>query len=167
MSKQQPSADGLDLARALTRSTAAWTGRRKQRSPKRRANTVTFSGSSADDRDPHLLSEAVNRVVDENGWQRSLHQQGIFSRWEAIVGVEVAAHCVPTQLDETKLTVRADSTAWATQLKLLAPQMVHRINEELGPGSVTFVDILAPGAPSWRKGLRAIRDGRGPRDTYG
>jgi predicted nucleic acid-binding Zn ribbon protein len=62
--------------------------------------------------------------------------------------------------------VVADTTAWATQLRLLAPALVRRLNEELGAGTVTRVRVRGPAAPSWRKGgLRVI--GRGPRDTYG
>ena len=63
--------------------------------------------------------------------------------------------------------VRTDSTAWATQLKLLAPTVVRRLNEELGHGTVTVIEVLGPHLPSWNKGRLSSRDGRGPRDTYG
>ena len=63
--------------------------------------------------------------------------------------------------------VRTDSTAWATQMKLLAPTVVRRLNEELGDGTVTVIEVLGPHGPSWKRGLRSVRDGRGPRDTYG
>jgi predicted nucleic acid-binding Zn ribbon protein len=63
--------------------------------------------------------------------------------------------------------VRTDSTAWATQLRLLAPTVVRRLNEELGHGTVTAIDVQGPHGPSWKKGRLTSRDGRGPRDTYG
>jgi predicted nucleic acid-binding Zn ribbon protein len=65
------------------------------------------------------------------------------------------------------LTVRADSTAWATQLRLLLPQVQRRLDEEVGEGVVTKVVVLAPTAPSWRRGPRSAPGGVGPRDTYG
>jgi predicted nucleic acid-binding Zn ribbon protein len=52
-------------------------------------------------------------------------------------------------------------------VRLLAPALVRRLNEELGDGTVLRVQVLAPNAPSWRKGRRSVRGGRGPRDTYG
>ncbi|MGH8829262.1 MAG: DUF721 domain-containing protein, partial [Jiangellaceae bacterium] len=64
------------------------------------------------------------------------------------------------------LTVRADSTAWATQVRMLAGNLVRRLNQEIGDGTVTRVNVLAPQSPSWRKGRRSV-PGRGPRDTYG
>ena len=50
---------------------------------------------------------------------------------------------------------------------MLAPNVVRRLNEELGHGTVTLIEVVGPHLPSWKKGLRSTRDGRGPRDTYG
>ena len=63
--------------------------------------------------------------------------------------------------------MRTDSTAWATQLRLLSPSLVKRLNEDLGHGTVLVIEVLGPHLPSWKKGRRSTRDGRGPRDTYG
>ncbi|CAM5379962.1 DNA gyrase subunit B [Streptomyces californicus] len=52
-------------------------------------------------------------------------------RWPQIVGEDLAKHCVPLRYDDAPdarvLTVSCDSTAWATQLRLLAPQLVARL----------------------------------------
>ena len=63
--------------------------------------------------------------------------------------------------------MRTDSTAWASQLRLMAPQLLATLNASLGEGTIRRLDIRGPDAPSWKKGLRSVRDGRGPRDTYG
>jgi predicted nucleic acid-binding Zn ribbon protein len=62
--------------------------------------------------------------------------------------------------------VAADSTAWATQLRLLAPSLVRRLAEDLGGETVRRVTVQGPSAPSWKRGKLRVR-GRGPRDTYG
>ena len=161
-------ADGLDLARALTRSTAKSTP--KARKPKRadsKWNRNRVTGSHPDDRDPQLLDDTVSRLVADHGWAVDLRVQGVFGRWPELVGPEVSEHCTPETFDEGRLVVRTDSTAWATQLKLLAPTVVRRLNEELGHGTVTVIEVLGPHGPTWKKGPRSARDGRGPRDTYG
>ncbi len=63
--------------------------------------------------------------------------------------------------------MQTDSTAWATQMRLLAPTVVRRLNEELGDGTVRVIDVRGPNVPIWKRGRRSTRDGRGPRDTYG
>jgi predicted nucleic acid-binding Zn ribbon protein len=160
--------DGLDLAKALTRATAGATPkqRRKQRN-RDKPTRGRVSGAHPDDRDPQPLAGEVSRLVEVRGWELDLRMRGVFARWPELVGDQVADHCAPESFVDGKLVVRATSTAWAVQLRLLAPTVVRRLNEELGHGTVTVIDVLGPHGPSWKKGPRSSRDGRGPRDTYG
>lgn len=64
------------------------------------------------------------------------------------------------------LVLRADSTAWATQIKLLMPTLTQKLDDEVGQGRISEIKVLGPNAPSWKHGLRSV-PGRGPRDTYG
>lgn len=160
--------DGLDLARALTRATAGSTPRARRRKPwTDRPRGSRVSGAHPDDRDPQLLDNTLGRLVAERGWELDLRVHGVFGRWPELVGADVASHCTPESFDEGRLVVRTDSTAWATQLRLLAPALVRRLNEDLGHGTVTVIEVLGPHGPTWKKGPRSVRDGRGPRDTYG
>lgn len=162
---------GLDLARSIARSLAGAKrpARRTTRRPGSRPRRTdgASSGAFPDDRDPQLLDSTIGRLVAEQGWATDVRVHGVFSRWDHLVGREVALHCRPESFADGKLTVRTDSTAWATQMRLLAATVVRRLNEELGDGTVTVIDVLGPHGPSWRKGPRSVRDGRGPRDTYG
>lgn len=162
---------GLDLARSIARSLAG-SKRPARRTPRRpgsrpRRTEAGASGAFPDDRDPQLLDSTIGRLIAEQGWSTDVRVHGVFSRWEALVGREVGLHCRPESYADGKLVVRTDSTAWATQMRLLAATVVKRLNEELGDGTVTVIDVLGPHGPSWRKGPRSVRDGRGPRDTYG
>ena len=125
------------------------------------------SSARPDDRDPQKLNDTIGRLLRDQGWEVDVAVHGVMARWPAIVGPEVAQHCAPERYADTELTVRTDSTAWATQVRMLAPDLVRRLNAELGDGTVTRVTVLGPNAPTWRKGLRTVRGGRGPRDTYG
>jgi predicted nucleic acid-binding Zn ribbon protein len=138
------------------------TGRRRRP----RVTDETRSGAHPDERDPQLLGATLDRLVEERGWETDKAVGDVMGRWPAIVGDQVAAHAVPVSFDEGELVVAADSTAWATQIRLLAPTLLARLAEDLGAGVVTAVTVRGPGAPSWKKGLLAVR-GRGPRDTYG
>ena len=166
--RPEHSEDGLDLARSLTRATAGATPkqRRKQRN-RDQPIRGRVSGAHPDDRDPQPLGGEVSRLVEDRGWELSLRMRGVFARWTELVGDQVGDHCTPETFADGKLAVRAHSTAWAVQLRLLAPTLVRRLNEELGHGTVTEIDVLGPHGPSWKKGPRSARDGRGPRDTYG
>ena len=81
-------------------------------------------------------------------------------------GPEISAHCRPQTLTEGELLVIAESTAWATQLRLMAPTILAKLHAQVGGNVVTRLRVVGPTAPSWKKGPRSVR-GRGPRDTYG
>ena len=165
---EQPKHDpsGLELAQNVARSLGAQV-RRRRRSGSARHVGPQISGARADDRDPKLLADAVERLVETKGWTTEINVRTLLARWGLLVGATNAAHSHPEAYADTVLTVRTDSTAWAAQLRYLAPQLVAMLNDQLGDGTVTRITVLGPDAPSWKKGRRSVRDGRGPRDTYG
>ena len=117
--------------------------------------------------DPASLSAAIDGLVADTGWELAVATGSVFGRWAQIVGPDLAAHTSPDGLVDGELTVVADSTAWATQLRLLAAELVRKLNAELGDGSVRRVNVRGPGAQSRRPGQWRVRGSRGPRDTYG
>ena len=165
----EPTPDGLDLARALTRASArsSLAARAKKRGRSQPPSRSRVTGAHPDERDPQLLDTTVGRLVEDHGWEVDLKVHAVLGRWAELVGADIGAHSTPETFTDGRLVVRTDSTAWATQLTLLAPKVVRRLNEELGHGTVTAIDVHGPQGPSWKKGPRSVRDGRGPRDTYG
>ena len=145
-----PEASGVDLARVALRAAkeqARARGAAAQQKKQARRGGGLRSGARADGRDPLPLGAAINRLITERGWETPAAVGGVMGRWPQIVGEDVAKHCVPqrtTTEDERVLTVQCDSTAWATQLRLLAPRLVARLNEDLGHGTVRLIKVLGP-----------------------
>ena len=129
-------------------------------------DTRGFSQFHATGRDPLGLGKVVGRLVAERGWTSPVAVGSVMAEWATLVGPEISAHCTPESFTDTTLHVRCDSTAWATQLRLLSISLLEKFRTELGDGVVTSIQVLGPSAPSWRKGGRTV-NGRGPRDTYG
>jgi predicted nucleic acid-binding Zn ribbon protein len=116
--------------------------------------------------DPQRLGQAIGGLLDQHGWQQRAAIGSVFGRWAEIVGPDLAAHTRPDSFTDGELAVTADSTAWATQVRLLAPQLIRRLAAELGDGTVRRVKVRGPEAPRPRGAWR-VPGGRGPRDTYG
>jgi predicted nucleic acid-binding Zn ribbon protein len=163
-----PVAAALAAARALAR------GRPVRRRPSRRdagsagtARRGGYSGPAPDAADPQPIGEVLAGYVGDRGWQRPLDQARVFADWAGLVGPEVAAHCHPASLRDGELTVRAQSTAWATQLRLLGGTLLARVVAEVGPDVVSKIVVTGPTGPSWKHGRFTVPGARGPRDTYG
>ena len=117
--------------------------------------------------DPAPLGAAIGGLIEESGWELDVAAGSVFGRWAQIVGPDLAAHTTPETLTDGEMIVTADSTAWATQLRLLASQLVRRLNAELGEGTVRRVQVRGPGTQARKPGQWRVKGSRGPRDTYG
>jgi predicted nucleic acid-binding Zn ribbon protein len=169
--KQDPA--GPELARAVLDAALAKRRATQQRPrPRGEGGDGTgrrlrgYSGPGPDPRDPQLFGAVLERIMKQRGWQKPKAEATVFGAWEKVVGEDIAKHSRPIKLDAGVLTVEAESTAWATQLRMLAGKLLKSIAAEVGHNVVTKLNIHGPAAPSWNKGPRRVQ-GRGPRDTYG
>ena len=164
-------ADAAASALARARAGAAEKGLRPGMKPKKRRRPIgqaaVLSGSARDGRDPALLGDQLDRLLLDRGWKVDVAVGSVMGRWPEIVGPDIAGHVEPMTFVDGILTVRADSTAWATQMRLMASSLLARIDEEIGAGAVSELRVVGPSAPSWNRGMRRSPDSRGPRDTYG
>ena len=134
----------------------------RKRKTKKEGASVPFSPG----RDPHGLGDVIDGLASKMGWTSPLARSELLSSWPEIVGSETAEHSEPAGIDEGVLTVRCDSTAWATQLRLMRGQITTTIAQRFPDAGIESVRFEGPNAPSWKRGPRSI-PGRGPRDTYG
>src|SRR5215207_4111618 len=109
---------GLDLARKIAQSVGAQSRRRRRRDNRREPIVPQSSGTHPDDRDPKLLSEAVDQLIEAKGWATDLNVHTLLARWSSLVGGVNAAHSHPESYADTVLTVRTESTVWATSMRV-------------------------------------------------
>ncbi|MBV8790270.1 MAG: DUF721 family protein [Mycobacterium sp.] len=159
----------LEEARAAARAQGkdAGRGRVVPPTPRRIAgHRRSWSGPGPDVRDPQPLGRLARDLAKKRGWSSQVAEGTVLGNWSSVVGHQIADHATPTGLNDGVLNVSAESTAWATQLRMIQSQLLAKIAAAVGNGVVTSLKITGPAAPSWRKGPRHIF-GRGPRDTYG
>ncbi len=117
-------------------------------------------------RDPSGLGDVIDSLSSRMGWSSPLAKGELLLSWPELVGEATAAHSTPVAVEDEVLTVQCDSTAWATQLRLMRADILTSILTRYPDAGVTSIRFEGPGAPSWKRGPRSI-PGRGPRDTYG
>lgn len=153
-------------ARAAAKAKGATTQPTSNYRPTVRDDDEARSGPGPDQRDPQSLAASVQRFIDAQGWDDATAVAALTGRWSEIVGPDIAAHVVVESFDPEQrlLLLRADSNAWATQLRLLSGQLITRLASELGPDVVRTLQILGPATAS-TKGQWRVRGGRtSPRD---
>jgi predicted nucleic acid-binding Zn ribbon protein len=108
------------------------------------------TGGRARRDDPQPLTAAVGGLLSNRGWRQRAAMGTVFGEWARIVGPDLAAHTKPQTFDDGELLIAADSPAWATQVRLLAPDLLRRLGTELGHGVVQRVRVTGPGRPAGR-----------------
>jgi predicted nucleic acid-binding Zn ribbon protein len=134
----------------------------RKRKTKKEGATVPFGTG----RDPQGLHDVIDGLANRMGWASPLARSDLLSSWAEIAGAETAEHSTPLSIDDGVLTVQCDSTAWATQLRLMRTTITTHILTKYPDAGISSIRFDGPNAPSWKRGPRSI-PGRGPRDTYG
>lgn len=162
-----PPAEVARAALNRARAAAAAKGIRPGQEPRRRSVLEPAPGApGAHGRDPQLVGDSLSHLLRDRGWVQEVSVGGVVGRWRELVGAEIADHCVPETFEAGVLVVRTDSTSWAANLRLLVPQLLRRLADDVGEGVVVEVTVLGPAGPGFKKGRRSV-PGRGPRDTWG
>ena len=117
--------------------------------------------------DPQPLKSVLSELVTTRDWRQGIAEGSLFTEWLTVVGPDIGNHSTPVSLVDGLLTIQASSTAWATQLTLITSSLLKTISNSSPGALVAEIVVLPPGSPSWKKGIRTIRNARGPRDTYG
>lgn len=117
-------------------------------------------------RKPKTLGQSLKRMIAAFGWQSFLDEADLRLNWAHIVGESVAQHVKIESIYQNQITIRCDSTRWATELRMLIPQLMKAVHQQYPGITVEKMIVRGPNAPSWQHGTRSV-SGRGPRDTYG
>ncbi|MEU3774264.1 DUF721 domain-containing protein [Streptomyces sp. NPDC032472] len=133
---QQGDSTGGDLARIALHYARQGARRRRVTPPPARPQRRT-------DRGPAHISAAFTELLAERGWViPEVHP--LLARWPSIVGGDIARHVTAVDFQTGELVVRADSVAWAAQIRLLADLLVPRLTQDSGTDPVHAIRILSP-----------------------
>lgn len=90
-----------------------------------------------------ILPKAAGRAFGRRGFADG----DLVTRWDAIVGHEIAAHCLPLRLARAKagkaggtLTLRVEA-GFGLELQHLEPLLIERINAYFGYRAVTAISL--------------------------
>jgi hypothetical protein len=81
--------------------------------------------------------------------------------WPEIVGAEVAANASPAQLKAARLVVSTSSSVWAHTLQCMGEDLMARLNQRLGPGTVQQIAFRHAGWEERQRGETADGATRG------
>jgi predicted nucleic acid-binding Zn ribbon protein len=78
---------------------------------------------------PTRLAEALASYLKRSGWAKRLQQADVIEHWADLVGPQIAAVSQPQSVSaDGVLRVRVATAPWATELSLMTPRILARVN---------------------------------------
>lgn len=147
MSEDEPRPKtGIELAREALAQARADAAKRQSVPGQRRRRTAEPGRDPRRGGGPQPFGAGIKQLLADRGWEERAAVGGVFGNWAGIVGRDLAEHTRPGAFEDGELTVDCDSPAWAQQVRLLAGQLVRRLNEELGDNTIKRVKVVGPQA---------------------
>ncbi len=99
------------------------------------------------------LADVLQSYLKRAGLVRRMGQAGVIEEWAVLVGPQIAAVTEPESVTpEGVLRVKVATAAWASELQLMTPQILARLNTGRA-GRITAVRWLAGGVEPTRRGF--------------
>ncbi|MGW3458298.1 DciA family protein [Streptomyces olivaceoviridis] len=145
-----PDLSGVDLARVAlqqARLAANNNGGGESRAPRRRRATTV----KRDGREPAGFAAVLAGLMADRAWELPAAGGSVLDRWPdiaAAVAPQLPHHvtAVAFHPETGQLDLRPDSSAYATQLRLITTRIVATVNSTVGTDAVRAVRVLPPGA---------------------
>src|SRR5699024_6053454 len=112
-----------------------------QRRAKRKRTTNDTPVRSAG---PQPLGDIFSKFLDQRGWKEPVARGAVLADWHSSVRPPIAENNELEKLEHAQLVLRASSTAWDHQVRLITPQLNPEIGGALGTGVITNREIKGP-----------------------
>lgn len=84
-------------------------------------------------RRPRKVSDVIGDVLTKAGVADRIAQAAIIPEWRSLVGTQIANVTEPMSITpQGLLFVAVTTNAWMTELSLLEPELLRRLNERAG-----------------------------------
>ena len=108
------------------------------------------------ERDPRKLSDLLDSTTRRLGGPSTGTAAAVFSRWEDVVGPDIAGHARPVSLQRGVLLLHVDHPAWAGQLRFMTADLLTRL-ADAGAADVAEIHIRVVGQPTPETPFRRSR----------
>ncbi len=105
--------------------------------------------------------ELLEKLLHNYGLDKRLQQYRALVIWDEVVGPQIAARARPSKIRGSVLEICVDQPAWMQQLQLMKPQILKKLNEQLGEGQIKEIYLKKgkvqpraaeqpPAPPAWK-----------------
>jgi predicted nucleic acid-binding Zn ribbon protein len=99
------------------------------------------------------LGAALDMMMDSSGLRQSMRQYAACAVWPEAAGAEIAAVTLAQTVRGGVLFVLVKSAAWANELAFYKPELIERINKNLGAAVITDIHFKIGASSAFNKAV--------------
>ncbi len=88
------------------------------------------------------LFGAIPAVLSSLGHNAEIEEAMVFAAWKKCAGELLSERTAALQFFEDRLKVAVADETWRRHLEDLSPQMLVKLNHQLGQGTITFIEFV-------------------------
>jgi predicted nucleic acid-binding Zn ribbon protein len=88
------------------------------------------------------LEQVLGQIIHSHGLERRLAEGNLLSRWPQSVGEKIAGVTEAIDLKDGRLFVKVTSAAWRSELVLLKPGILEKLNKMAGKKLITDIVFI-------------------------
>jgi hypothetical protein len=94
------------------------------------------------------LLRAIPGILKDLETNAGANEALVFGAWNQVAGNMLSSRTEAIEFHDRRLVIGVDDKTWQRNLEELSPQMLAKLNEMLGQGSVTFIEFRVDGRRS-------------------
>ncbi len=91
-----------------------------------------------------VVTNALSRVIHDQGWDQQLDMHSVFLVWEELVGETLASCTRPIKIVKGTLWVEVDTSSWMQQIQFEKVTLLEKINDSLKISRIRDLRFLLP-----------------------
>lgn len=92
---------------------------------------------------PVRIGKVLRDILESAGMSRRLDEHRAAEVWPRVAGQEIASMCAVVRVERGTMVVAVPSPAWATELYLMKPALLDKLEKELRSRAIRDIRFVA------------------------
>ena len=90
---------------------------------------------------PQSLKTLLSDLIESKGWSDKIDEGRLPDIWDEVVGEHIAKATKVRKFENGVLFVSTDSSTWRSEIKLMAPMLIEKLNEKIGKNLIKELKV--------------------------
>lgn len=87
------------------------------------------------------MKTLLSDLIESKGWSDKIDEGRLPDIWDEVVGGYIAKASKVRKFENGVLFISTDSSTWRSEIKLMAPMLIEKLNEKIGKNLIKELKV--------------------------